>query len=220
MLKRPHQQDDGRPPKRLKPTTAPPKPPPSEQIHFARQLQTLLTFDQTNIPHLRTGIASFKAFLESILYHKDEDDRGRQLSILREYLENEKPNDLDDKDTPFLSQLWQAWSFASHSHSDQVVSSVSALFALIVKTLASLLDFRDYGLLLCRTVLQHQHLRLVKRSLEAPRHKDYVVSPVLRLLVEVAGFDGGVCARRVWEGREMCFESAVLRRLLGWTRSG
>jgi len=68
MSKRPHTEDDSRPPKRPKP-----EPPHQavEEIHFARQLQELLTFRQDGIQQLRAGIASFKAFLESICYHKD-----------------------------------------------------------------------------------------------------------------------------------------------------
>ncbi len=219
MSKRPLDHDDFRPPKRQKPTNAPPKPPQPEEVHTARQLQTLLAFNQDAIPELRIGIASFKAFLESILYYKDEDNRGRQLTILREYLYSEKPDDPNSKETPFLTQLWQAWSFASHNNNEQLVSSITALFALLVKTLSSLLEFKEQGLLLCRTLLQHQHLRLVKRSLEAPKQKDFLISPALRLLIEVSGFDGGGCARGVWRGREWCFDAVIMRRLVGsWKR--
>ncbi|EME41027.1 hypothetical protein DOTSEDRAFT_110593, partial [Dothistroma septosporum NZE10] len=184
------------------------------EITFARQLQDFLVFRQDGIQQLRNGIASFKLFLESILYHKEEDNRGRQVSILREYLEKQKPADATDLEHPFLSQLWQAWSFANQNNNDYLASSVSAVLALLLKTLSGILDLREHGLLLCRTVLQNQHLRLVKRYLDAPKHKEFVISPSLRLLTEVASFDGGVLARELYKRREQTFDTRTLRRLL------
>ena len=218
MSKRSHNHDDSRPPKR--PKYDQPNPPQApEEIHFARQLQELLSFRQDGIHQLRAGIASFKAFLESILYHKNEDDRGRELSILREYLESQKPDDPSDTERPFLGQLWQAWSFASTNNNEHLVSSISAIFTLLLRTLSSLLDFRDFGILLGRTVLQSQHLRLVKKSLDAPKHKDFLISPCLRLLIEVTGFDGGVLAKDVYKRREQTFDFVTLRRNLGMVKS-
>ena len=220
MSKRSRAEDDTeRPPKRSKPDASH-RPPAVEDVHFARQLQDLLTFRQDGIQQLRNGIASFKAFLESILYHRDEDDRVRQLSILREFLDGQKPADATDTEGPFLAQLWQAWSFASQNNIDHLVSSVSAVLALLVKTLSSLLDFRDYGVLLCRTVLQYQHLHLVKMSLDASKDKEFVISPSLRLLTEVTNFDGGVVAREVYKRREQTFDIGVLRGNLGLVRTG
>lgn len=213
MSKRDRPEDgDDRPPKRARQEHQPPK---VEEIHFARQLQDLLVFRQDGIQQLRSGIASFKAFLESILYHREEDNRGRQVSILREYLETQRPADIKDLDRPFLSQLWQAWSFANQNNNDYLVSSISAVLALLLKTMSGILDLREQGLLLCRTVIQHQHLRLVKRCLDAPKHKDFVISPCLRLLTEVASFDGGSLATELYKRREQTFDVSALRRLLG-----
>lgn len=219
MSKRAVEADDYKPPKRQKPDQQPRQPPKApEEIHFARQLQTALAFRQDGIQELRNGIASFKALLESVLYHKNEDDRGRELSILREYLESQRPTNPTDTERPFLAQLWQAWSFANTSNNDHLCSSASAVFALLLKTLSSLLDFRDIGIQLCRTVLQGQHLRLIKRNLDAPRHKDFLISPCLRVLIEVTSFDGGVLAREVYKRREQTFDAVTLRRCLGYTR--
>ncbi|KAK3664125.1 hypothetical protein LTR22_005090 [Elasticomyces elasticus] len=216
---RDQQEDTSRPPKRPRPETNV-YTPVIEDIQFANQLQKLLLFRQDGVQQLRNGIASFKAFLGSILYHRDPESRPRQLSILREFLESQKPpEDVENGYTekPFLGQLWQAWSFAAHQdqHNDYLSSQISAIFALLIKTLSSLLDFRDYGILLCRTVLQGQHLRLVKRGLEAPRFKDFVISPCLRLLTEITSFDGGALARDVYKKREQTFEIGTLRQLLG-----
>ncbi|RMZ16079.1 hypothetical protein D0860_01284 [Hortaea werneckii] len=208
--------DDARPPKRQKPEYA--QQQPVDEIHFARQLQQLLSFRQDGIQQLRNGINSFKVFLESILYHRDEDARPRQLSILREYLDTQKPEDPKDVERPFLAQLWQAWSFASQNNNDYLTSSVSAILALLLRTLSSLLDFRDHGMLLCKTVLLHQHLRLVKRGLDAPKHKDFVIQPCLRLLTEATSFDGGALAREVYKRREHTFDVSTLRRNLALVR--
>ncbi|WPH04754.1 Hypothetical protein R9X50_00764900 [Acrodontium crateriforme] len=215
MYKRPAEQEDtSRPPKRSRPEQSY-QSPKIDQIEYARQLQQLLTFRQDGLQQLRNGIASFKNFLETILYRKDEESRMRQLSILREYLDTQMPEDAKDPDRPFLGQLWQAWSFANQNNNDHLVSSISAVLALLLKLLSSLLDFRDFGLLLCRTVLLHPHLRLVKRCLDAPKNKDFVISPCLRLLTEVTSFDGGVLAREVYKRREQTFDISSLRRNLG-----
>ena len=214
MSKRKQEQDDtSRPPKRPKPENH--QPPVVHEIEYARQLRDLLVFKQDDLQQLRNGIASFRAFLESVLYRKDEQNRGRQLSILREYLDTQKPADVKDIERPFLAQLWQAWSFAVQNHNDHIVSSVSSVLASLLKTLSSELDLREYGTLLCRTVLLHPHLRLVKRSLDAPKHKDFVISPSLRLLFEVVSFDGGVFAGEVYKRREHTLDTASTRRNLG-----
>lgn len=215
MSKREAVEESDRPPKRAR---AEYHAPAIEEIHFAGQLQDFLIFRQDGINQLRNGIASFKAFLESILYHREEDNRARQISILREYLETQRPADAKDLEKPFLRQLWQAWSFANQNNNDHLASSICAILALLLKTLSGILDLRDQGNLLCKTILQHQHLRLVKRCLDAPKHKDFVISPCFRLLIEVTTFDGGIMAREVYDKREQTFDSSSLRRNLGMVK--
>ncbi|KAK1020064.1 hypothetical protein LTR33_019251, partial [Friedmanniomyces endolithicus] len=95
---------------------------------------------------------------------------------------------------------------------------VCATLALLLRTLSSLLDFRDHGILLGQTALQYLHLQLVKRGLDAPNNMDYVVSPCLRLLTEVTSFDGGALAKQVYKHREQTFDLISLRRNLGLVR--
>ncbi|KXS97862.1 hypothetical protein AC578_7649 [Pseudocercospora eumusae] len=203
---------DDRPPKRVR---AEHQPPAVEEIHYARQLQQILTFRQDGIQQLRNGIASFKNFLEIILYHRDEEGRARQISILREYLESQRPTDPKNTEQPLLAQLWQAWSFANQNNNDHLASAVSAVIALLVKTLSGELSLREHGILLCRTALQHQHLRLLKRCLDAPKHKEFLISPSLRLITEIATFDGGVLAAEIYRKRESSFDISTVRRCLG-----
>ncbi|KXT12543.1 hypothetical protein AC579_7478 [Pseudocercospora musae] len=203
---------DDRPPKRVR---AEPQAPAVEEIHYARQLQQFLTFRQDGIQQLRNGIASFKNFLEIILYHRQEEGRARQISILREYLDTQKPADPKNTEQPLLAQLWQAWSFADQNNNDRLASAVSAVLALLLKTLSGELALREHGILLCRTVLQHRHLRLLKRCLDAPKHKDFLISPSLRLITELATFDGGVLAADIYRKRELTFDISTIRRCLG-----
>ncbi|KAF2208982.1 hypothetical protein CERZMDRAFT_70522 [Cercospora zeae-maydis SCOH1-5] len=213
MSKRGRQEEEGdRPPKRARSEH---QPAQIFEVEYARDLQRYLVFRQDGEQQLLNGIASFKAFLESILYHKEEESRGRQISILREYLDSQKPSDPKDTEHPFLTQLWQAWSFANQNNKDHLASTVCAVLSLLLKTLSGILDLREHGLLLCRTVLQHQHLRLVKRCLDGPKHKDFIISPSLRLLIEVTSFDGGVLAREVYKRREQTFDTSTIRRNLG-----
>ncbi|KAJ8606691.1 hypothetical protein MRB53_040773 [Persea americana] len=233
MPKRPRTDElpasDG-PPKRARPDE--PKPP-VEEIYYARQLQDLLVFRQDGVPQLMAGIASLKAFLESVLYHREEDARARQISILREWFETQRPatsgggggdgqaqrQDVESE-KPFLAQLWQAWSFASQNGHEYLSSAIGAVLALLLKTLSGILDLREFGVLLCRTVLLEPHLRLVKRCLDAPRHKDFLISPCLRLMIEVVGFDGGALAREVYKRRDQTFDVPTLRRGLGMVKLG
>ncbi|QIW99742.1 hypothetical protein AMS68_005260 [Peltaster fructicola] len=215
MSKREHEENQGdRPPKRARPTATVQDDRPAEEIYSARQLQQLLVFQQDDLLRLRHGISSYKAFLESIVYHSNDGAQQERLTLLREYLESEKPREANDVERPFFTQLWQAWSFANSNNSDHLASAVCSLFALLLKTLSTLVDFREHGRLLCRTVLQFQHLRLIKRCLDAPKHKEFLLSPSLRLLIEVLNFDGGTFAHEVYKRREQTFDLIALRKCL------
>ena len=113
----------------------------------------------------------------------------------------------------------QAWSFASQSNNDSLLSAVPSLLALLLRTISTLIDFREDGLALGRTILQQSQLKLIARGLLAPRHKEHVISPCLRLLTELVSFDGGVLAKRVFAAKSFTFESKVLSRNLSLWKS-
>ncbi|KAH7050113.1 ribosome 60S biogenesis N-terminal-domain-containing protein [Macrophomina phaseolina] len=205
-------------PKRQK-LDAPRGPPPkAEEIHSARQLQQLLVFQQDNTQSLRNGIHSLKVFLESILYPSDEYTVPRQKGILRDFLDTQKPRN-GDQDGAFLSNIMQTWSFASQSNNDHLSSAAVAVLALLLKTISHNLEMREHGLQLCRTVLQIPHLKLLARGLSAPKHKEFVISPCLRLLTELVSFDGGAVAKQVYSKRDFTFEGKILSRNLGIRRN-
>ncbi|KAK7538095.1 ribosome 60S biogenesis N-terminal-domain-containing protein [Phyllosticta citribraziliensis] len=212
-------QAEKRQPKRPKLDTPRGPPPKAEEIVSSRQLQQLLTFQQGANQELRNGIFSFKKFLESILY-PTEDSTGRQRAILKDFLDTQTPRIIDN-DSPFLSNVMQTWSYASQSDNDQLLSAVVAVLALLLKTLSSHIDFREQGTQLCRTILQIPQLKLLARGLNAPKHKESVISPCLRLLTEIVCFDGGTLAKQVYSKRDLTFDAKVLARNLGlWKASG
>jgi nucleolar pre-ribosomal-associated protein 1 len=96
----------------------------------------------------------------------------------------------------------QIWSFASQSNSEGLLSAVAAVLALLLRTISNILELTDHGLRICRTVLQKNQLELVVRGLTANKGKDFIISPVLRLLREITIFDGGILAKLVFRLRD------------------
>lgn len=200
------------------------------QIQSAQQLHQLLAFRQDAVGQLRsgmhdphpsdaivlfscwrTGIRSFKAFLESICYAQHGADVSAEKSILRDYLEQQKLRD----EQVFLHDLFQTWSFAAQAGNDWLVSSVASVLALLLKTISGVLEFTSAGLFLCKTILQLSQLKQVARCLSAPKHKEHLVSPCLRLLTEVVSFDGGALAKQLYSKRDFTFDTKILSRNLG-----
>jgi nucleolar pre-ribosomal-associated protein 1 len=170
--------------------------------------------NQTNILQIFLGIQSFKVFLEGL----SDPDYPNRLTILREYFQSQKPQDEEDKTAIFLSDIMQTWSFASQSSNESLLSAVPAVLALLLKASSSILEFSEPGLRLCRTLLQKRQLELFARGITANKTKDFVISPALRLLKEVATFDGGALAKQVYRAREFTFKS--LARNLGLRSTG
>ncbi|KAH7355214.1 ribosome 60S biogenesis N-terminal-domain-containing protein [Rhexocercosporidium sp. MPI-PUGE-AT-0058] len=183
--------------------SAPPAGPPIE-ICSGQQLRQVLAFDQDS-GRSKRAIQSFKVFLDA--FAEIEGENGGRTAILKEFLESQRPSDENDKDSVFLNDLMQAWSFACQSSDESLQSAVPAVLALLLKTLSTILDLSDYGLKLGRTILHTRQKELVAKGLEARKGKDFVISPVLRLLREIATFDGGVLAKQVFLARDHTFKN-------------
>jgi nucleolar pre-ribosomal-associated protein 1 len=108
----------------------------------------------------------------------------------------------------------QMWSYAAQSNSDPLFSATSAIVALLLKTLSNHIDFRDNGLLLCKTLLQQAQLRLLSRGMASPKNREFLISPCLRVLTEVVTFDGGILARSLYSKRDMTIDMQTLGRNL------
>ena len=82
-----------------------------------------------------------------------------------------------------------------------------------------MLDFRDYGFLLGRMILHFNQIKLLSRGLSAPAHKEFVISPCLRLLTEVTSFDAGALGRQVYAKRDFTFDTKIMTRNLHLNKS-
>ena len=117
---------------------------PAIDIFSARQLQELLSFSQDAVQDLRNGIQSFKQFLELILYQTDEPNRPSKINILNDYLDAAKLKAARDKDAEYLPDFMQAWSFANQTNNDYLATSVASILALLLKTVSTLIESREY----------------------------------------------------------------------------
>ncbi|KAI9821680.1 MAG: hypothetical protein M1827_002261 [Pycnora praestabilis] len=206
------------PTKRLKLEQRDRTPAKAQDVLSSRHLQQLLSFQQ-DAGLLKNGIQSLKMFLESIARSEDESAKSTRLAILKEYLDRYKPRADGDEQNIYLSDVMQTWSFAGQSNNDSLLSAVPAVLALLLKTISTLIDFRDYGIRLCKTALQQAQLKLISRSLASPKSKEYIISPCLRLLTEVVSFDGGALAKLLYARRDLTFNNRDLVRNLGLRRA-
>ena len=164
----------------------------------------------------KLDIRSFKNFLDSLLYSEDEELKRERRALLKDYLDSQKPK---HEEHIFLRELEQAWSFANQVRNDHLFSSITAVLALLFRVISGLLDFRDYGFLLGRMILQFSQIKLVSRGLFAPPHKEFVISPCLRLLTEIVSFDAGALGRQVYVKRDFTFDTKIVARNLQLNKS-
>ena len=135
-------------------------------------------------------------------------------------MELQKLKDSADSDVVFLPDLIQTWAYATETNFEQLLSAITAVLALLLKFLSRELEFREYGISLCKTILQQSQVKLFSRSLSVHSNKEFIISPSLRLLTEVVSFDGGLLARQVYSKRDYTFDSRTLARNLGlWKAS-
>ena len=102
---------------------------------------------------------------------------------------------------------------------DNLCSAIPALFALLLKAISSILDLREFGLALAKTLLREEQLRLITRGLGANKEKEHVISPCLRLLNEIATFDGGALTVRIHAVRHAAVDARLISRCLSLSRS-
>lgn len=90
---------------------------------------------------------------------------------------------------------------------------------MLLKTLSTLLHLREFGLLLCKAILNQSQLTLVVRGLGASKEKEHLISPCFRLLTEVATFDGGALIHRLHAARSFTLDARLLPRCLSLASS-
>ncbi|KAL8812687.1 MAG: hypothetical protein Q9200_000831 [Gallowayella weberi] len=192
----------------------------NDGILSVRQVQDLLAFNQdaglnttqSVIDPLSLGfqtadshlpdIDAFKAFLESIAYGDDAALQTSRRDILLQYLKSQKSSIADGHP----SDLLQTWSFAAQSNNEGLYAAVTAVLALLLKTISHHVEFQDAGRGLCDLFLEKDHLKLLERGLSAEKRKDNIISPCLRLLTQIVSFDGGHSAKRVYRNKIVTFK--------------
>ena len=125
------------------------------------------------------------------------------MKILKEYCNGQQAS---QKYTPTLLDIFKIWSFAAETRNESLLTNVPAILAQLLKLISTYLEFRDFGLSLCETLLYQDQVQLLERGLNAPAHKPHLTSPCLRLLTEVVSFDGGAVAADVFEKRDVLFK--------------
>lgn len=151
------------------------------------------------------GLIQFKGFLLSIGHAESEGEKAQKLQILKAYCDKQITPGKDD-DAICFSDLIQTWSFGESSNHDSLLTNVPSVLAIFLKTISHELEFREFGLALCKYLLQKDQLRLFNRGLTALKSKEHLISPCLRLLTEIVTFDGGAVARQLYLRRYITFK--------------
>lgn len=102
--------------------------------------------------------------------------------------------------------LIQTWNFADSNNNESLLTVVPSVLAIFLKTVSSHLEFREFGLALCKYLLEKEQLKLFNRGMTAVKSKEHLISPCLRLLTEIVSFDGGAAARQVYSRRHTTFK--------------
>ncbi|KAF7626542.1 hypothetical protein AFLA_013933 [Aspergillus flavus NRRL3357] len=166
------------------------------------QLRNLLTFQQ-NINEVKQGIKKFKDFLLATGQTENEGEKAKKFRILKAYCDSQISHEEEPSCFP---DLIQTWNFADSNNNESLLTVVPSVLALFIKTVSTNLDFRDFGLALCKFLLKKEQLRFFNRGLTATKSKEHLISPCLRLLTEIVSFDGGAVARHVYAVRYITFK--------------
>lgn len=153
--------------------------------------------------------------MEPIAYSKESSERLASQTILLDYLKSQTLVD-DENPASNLPDIVKTWQFATQVNVENLISSIAAVLALLLKTISSLIDFRDCGNILCKSLLQDEQTKIFDRGLSASRAKEYLITPCLRLLTEIVLFDGGQNASTLFRQRETTFKR--LDEFLGMRR--
>ena len=138
------------------------------------------------------------------------------MDILWEYMHNQKAHH-DLGRGAILHELIETWHFASTKNDDYLFSSTAAVLALVLKTISTKFDFRPHCSLICENILAQDQVQLLAKGLSAS--KEHTISPCLRLLTEIASFDGGAFGRRLYEQRDATLDSTTITRNLSLRRT-
>ncbi|KAL4797533.1 ribosome 60S biogenesis N-terminal-domain-containing protein [Aspergillus venezuelensis] len=166
-------------------------------------LRSLLLFQQDAVQS-KQGIRKFKDFLTSISAAESEAEKAKKFRILKAYCDTQISRNTEEPIC--FPDLIQTWNFAESNSNESLLTVVPSVLAIFIKTVSSNLDFREFGIALCKHLLQKEQLRLFNRGLTAVKSKEHLISPCIRLLTEIVSFDGGAVARQLYLGRHITFK--------------
>ncbi|KAL4888635.1 ribosome 60S biogenesis N-terminal-domain-containing protein [Aspergillus ambiguus] len=172
------------------------------EITSHTQLRVALTFTQ-NVVEAKQGLRAFKDFLLSIAQSEDESEKAKKFRLLKSYCDSQITHEEEPSCFP---ELIQTWSFADSNNNEGLLTHVPSVLAIFIKTISSNLEFRDFGLALCKFLLRKEQLRFFNRGMTAVKSKDHLISPCLRLLTEIVSFDGGAVARQIFTARYITYK--------------
>ncbi|KAJ5098703.1 hypothetical protein N7532_005704 [Penicillium argentinense] len=180
---------------------------PVEEVTFTspNQLRDLLVFQQNPVA-AKQGLNKFKEFLSSIHNPDNENEKARKLKVLKGYCDKQISPGKEEGASICFPDIIQAWSFADSNNNEPLLTNVPSVLAIFLKTISRELEFRDFGLALCKHLLQKDQLRLFNRGLTALKSKEHLISPCLRLLTEIVTYDGGAVARQLYSRRYIAFK--------------
>ncbi|CAD6504790.1 BgTH12-00293 [Blumeria graminis f. sp. triticale] len=187
----------------------------TNDISSGAQIQKLLTFSQDSSKSIQ-NIQSFKLFLDGLT----SENNTAGIIVLKEFFNLQQPIKTEQNEEIFLSDLMQTWSFASQSNNEKLLSAVPAVLALLLKTISSYIDLTPFGLKIGKTLLLRKQQELIGRSLIANKNREFILSPILRLLRELSMYDGGSLANYVFKARSQTFKGLTRNLNLRYTGDG
>jgi nucleolar pre-ribosomal-associated protein 1 len=151
-----------------------------------------------------TGVRKFKEFLNLIGQAEDEGEKAKKLRTLKAYCDSQISH--NNEEAICFPDLIKTWNFADSNNTESLLTIVPSVLALFIKIVSNHLEFREFGIALCKHLLAKDQLRLFNRGLTANKVKEHLISPCLRLLTEVVSFDGGALARQLYLVRHITFK--------------
>jgi nucleolar pre-ribosomal-associated protein 1 len=134
---------------------------------------------------------------------ENEGEKTKKFHILKAYCDSQISHEEEPSCFP---ELIQSWNYADTNNNESLLTVIPSVLALFIKTISTNLDFRDFGLALCKFLLRKEQLRFFNRGLTATKSKEHLISPCLRLLTEIVTFDGGAVARNLYAVRYITFK--------------
>ncbi|KAJ5587533.1 uncharacterized protein N7459_003298 [Penicillium hispanicum] len=174
------------------------------------QLRDLLAFQQNVVTAKKgesPGLNIFKAFLQSIDQAEKESERAQKLRILKAYCDKQiSPGKEENDEAICFPDLIRTWALGDNENHDVLLTNVPSVLAIFLKTISGELEFREFGVALCKYLLSKDQLQLFNRGMKTLKAREHIISPCLRLLTEVVTFDGGAVARQLYHRRYITFK--------------